>query len=285
MGNFQLQSVSNMTPTLNLHKNSASGQLPDCRAPRLLRYAAHAVLTAEVPLGSIESAFANPCSIYFNQNSQSEVSAARFFPTLAELDLSSTCANALFGGPNESTNFEALAQLTPYQALAQSTLAISVANQQFRNVKNRLMLLRHSDWGGFIVSGVSGPNLLASAGLPGQSSGGAGGDKDSSLDRLGVFMNGNFDAGDKDATKRELGFEYDWSTGSSTMIPRRTSLPSSATTRTATMRTWAPACRRRSRTGSLRSCFTKRWWDAKTCPSTRLISACAANFRTGRCVS
>ncbi|WP_374090058.1 autotransporter outer membrane beta-barrel domain-containing protein [Methylomicrobium lacus] len=101
--------------------------------------------------------------------------------------------------------------MTPLQALAPSTLAISVANQQFRNVKNRLMLLRRGAGGGFDVSGLNGsalPSGLAFGG-PGQASGGAGGDKDSSFDKLGVFVNGNFGVGDKDRTDRELGFEYD----------------------------------------------------------------------------
>jgi len=163
----------------------------------------YGTLTAGLLAMTSYEAFAlqNPCSNIGFSNTA----------TSAQQDLASTCSAVNFGGPGESTNNNAVEQLTPLQALAPSTLAISVANQQFRNVKNRLMLLRRGVGGGFDVSGLNGnalPSGLAFGG-PGQASGGASGDPDSPFDKLGVFVNGNFGVGDKDRTDRELGFEYD----------------------------------------------------------------------------
>lgn len=129
-----------------------------------------------------------------------------FIPPNSEVPISVPGPSTLFPSEYE--------QLVPFQALAQTTLAFSVANQQFRNVKNRLMLLRRGGGRGIDISGLSGNSssqlpLSSLSQMPGYSSGGASGDTASSFDKLGIFMNGNFGVGDKNATSRELGFNYD----------------------------------------------------------------------------
>lgn len=167
--------------------------------PNSIRRISYVILTTGLSLVTLESYAADPCTTVFE-----ELVSSEFSLTPAQNDLIATCTKA---NANE--------QLTPFQALAQTTLAFSVANQQFRNVKNRMALLRRGDARGINVSGLNGnpinqilPTSLSQ--LSGQSiGGGASGDKDSPFDKFGVFVNGNFGVGDKDGTDRELGFEYD----------------------------------------------------------------------------
>jgi outer membrane lipase/esterase len=167
---------------------------------KLIRRIGFGVLTTGLSFVNPEAyAAQDPCSAIFSDLVQSEFSV-----TPAQQDLITTCSS--YENAND--------QLTPFQALAQTTLAISIANQQFRNVKNRLMLLRRGATGGIDVSGLN-PHAgsytpTALSGLGGQPlGGGASADEGSPFDRLGVFVNGNFGAGDKNGTDRELGFEYD----------------------------------------------------------------------------
>lgn len=166
--------------------------------PKLVRHIGYGILTTGLSCAAPQIyAAQDPCTAIF-----SDLVSSQFSPTPAQQDLITTCNS--YPTANE--------QLTPFQALAQTTLAISIANQQFRNVKNRLMLLRRGGGGGFDVSGLNGnvsPLGLASSWQPGQATGGASGDQDSPFDKLGIFVNGNFGVGDKDGTDRELGFEYD----------------------------------------------------------------------------
>ncbi|WP_020562388.1 autotransporter outer membrane beta-barrel domain-containing protein [Methylosarcina fibrata] len=140
----------------------------------------------------------DPCGAVF-----SDLVSSEFSGSAAQRDLVSTCSQ--FENADD--------QLTPYQALAQSTLTLAIANQQFRNVKNRLMLLRRGLTGGVDLSGLTDssfpilPASFSQSGMP--ILGGGAGDKESPFDRLGLFVNGNFGVGDKDGTDRELGFEYD----------------------------------------------------------------------------
>ncbi|MEC4748726.1 autotransporter outer membrane beta-barrel domain-containing protein [Methylomicrobium sp. Wu6] len=168
--------------------------------PKLVRCIGYGILTTGLSFVSSEVyAAQDPCTAALSDLVQSELSL-----TSAQQDLVSTCQS-----PNAGD------QLTPFQALAQTTLAFSVANQQFRNVKNRLTLLRRGATGGIDVSGLNGnstsqllPSSLSQ--LSGQQfGGGASGDKESPFDKLGVFVNGNFGVGDKNGTNRELGFGYD----------------------------------------------------------------------------
>jgi outer membrane lipase/esterase len=152
---------------------------------KFIRRIGYGVLTTGLSFANSQAYAAQaPCAAIFSDLVQSEFSV-----TAAQQDLISTCSS--YENADE--------QLTPFQALAQTTLAISIANQQFRNVKNRQMLLRQGAAGGIDINGLH----RKSAG------GGASADEDSPFDRLGVFVNGNFGAGDKNGTDRELGFEYD----------------------------------------------------------------------------
>lgn len=159
--------------------------------PTSMRPLFYALLTAGLASANPARA-ADPCAA-LDALVQSE-----FQLTPAQQDLVSTCQY-----PNSSD------QLTPFQALAQTTLALTIANQQFRNVKNRLTMLRHGTANRIDVSGLNGnmADPLSSSALPAR--GGASGDKENSFDKLGVFVNGNFGVGDKNATGRELGFEFD----------------------------------------------------------------------------
>jgi len=168
--------------------------------PKSIRPLCYGMLTAGLSLVNIEtSAATDPCATVF-----SDLVSSQFALTPAQRDLVATCSS-----PNAST------LLTPTQTLAQTTLAFTVANQQFRNVKNRLMLLRRGAARGIDVSGLNGntsgqllpssPSRLSSQSI----GGGASGDQDSPFDKLGLFVNGNFGVGDKNGTQRELGMEYD----------------------------------------------------------------------------
>ncbi len=167
--------------------------------PKSIRRISYGILTAGLSLVTLEAYAADPCTAVFE-----ELVSSEFSLTPAQDDLRASCTKA---NANE--------QLTPFQALAQTTLAFSVANQQFRNVKNRMALLRRGDARGINISGLNGnsTNQILPASLSqlsGQSvGGGASGDEDSPFDKFGVFVNGNFGVGDKDGTDRELGFEYD----------------------------------------------------------------------------
>lgn len=169
--------------------------------PKLIRKIGYGIFTTGLYFfNSGAYAAQDPCSAVF-----SDLVSSEFSVTAAQRDLISTCSQ--FENANE--------QLTPYQALAQSTLALSIANQQFRNVKNRLMVLRRGLTGGIDSTGLTGdssvpilPASLSQLGAPALG-GGAGGDEESPFDKLGIFVNGNFGVGDKDGTDRELGFEYD----------------------------------------------------------------------------
>jgi len=165
--------------------------------PTSMRPLFSVILTAGLASANLAHA-ADPCAA-LDSLVQSE-----FQLTPAQQDLVSTCQYT------SSSD-----QLTPFQALAQSTLALTVANQQFRNVKNRLTMLRRGTVSSIDVSGLNrnADDPLSSSALPPVSGlparGGASGDKESAFDKLGVFVNGNFGVGDKNATGRELGFEFD----------------------------------------------------------------------------
>lgn len=168
--------------------------------PKSIRRISYGILTIGLSFVNLEAyAAEDPCATVF-----SGFISSQFNLTPTQEDLITTCSKS---NANE--------QLTPFQALAQTPLAFSVANQQFRNVKNRMMLLRRGATKGIDVSGLndnSTTQLLPStlSQLSGQSvGGGASGDSDSPFDKFGVFVNGNFGVGDKDGTNRELGFEYD----------------------------------------------------------------------------
>ncbi|HXH03232.1 MAG TPA: autotransporter outer membrane beta-barrel domain-containing protein [Candidatus Competibacteraceae bacterium] len=139
---------------------------------------------------------------------------------IASADLQRDCNQLLAGAVSPDSTIvvqsaNALAQLTPDQAGTPSNAAQSTVNVQARNVGARLAALRHGASG--VQLGLLGlnPGRLAAAErdeLPGTLGLGRGGGASADgggLDfgRLGVFVNGTFDFGDKDATANEEGFE------------------------------------------------------------------------------
>ncbi|MGZ8944169.1 MAG: autotransporter outer membrane beta-barrel domain-containing protein [Methylococcaceae bacterium] len=130
-----------------------------------------------------------------------------------QTDLLSTCSTVSSLPSSQAGG--AIQQLTPVQVTAQSTLALTASNQQFRNVFSRLSLLRHGAKG-VDVSGLNVrsngqvlPAAFSNALVPGHTTGGgASSDKESPFDKFGVFVNGNFSVGDKNQTNQELGFNF-----------------------------------------------------------------------------
>ena len=130
-----------------------------------------------------------------------------------QTDLLSTCDTV--SGLSSSQAGGAIQQLTPVQVTAQSTLALTASNQQFRNVFSRLTLLRHGakgvDVSGLNLrsNGQAMPVAFSNSLVPGHTTGGgASSDKESPFDKFGVFVNGNFSVGDKNQTNQELGFNF-----------------------------------------------------------------------------
>ena len=112
----------------------------------------------------------------------------------------------------------ALEQISGQQVTAQQSTAIDYTSAQLLNVAGRLTALRQGARGfsaaDLNLNGpVSGPpmNALASLGNVLFGSGGSSGEEDGGLldDRLGIFVNGSVRFGDKDATARESGFDFD----------------------------------------------------------------------------
>ena len=130
-----------------------------------------------------------------------------------QTDLLSTCSTVSSLPSSQAAG--AISQLTPVQVTAQSSLALTASNQQFRNVFSRLTLLRHGakgvDVSGLNVrsNGQALPAAFSNSLVPGHTTGGgASSDNESPFDRFGVFVNGNFSVGDKNQTNQELGFDF-----------------------------------------------------------------------------
>jgi outer membrane lipase/esterase len=121
------------------------------------------------------------------------------------------------GLSNEELN-AALQQVAVEEVLAPRTQATKTFNGQLRNLGSRLAALRFGTRG-FSVAGLNFNGLntqtelsleqMDSLGFP-QGGGGASGDSSGGgFSRLGAFINGVISTGDKDATSREDGFDFD----------------------------------------------------------------------------
>jgi outer membrane autotransporter protein len=110
-----------------------------------------------------------------------------------------------------------VAALTPEQAVAPRKLTNRLAGAQLDNIASRLSALRRGARGisldeltfnvnGERVDAGTLVGLLDEAGLRG---GGASADEGYQFERLGVFVNGNIDWGNKDSTRNEDGFDFD----------------------------------------------------------------------------
>jgi outer membrane lipase/esterase len=149
-------------------------------------------------------------------------------PTLnpAQIDLRNRCtemrhnANQLQGdGPTTFTLglsnaglADALGAVAPEETSTLGTLSIETGTNQAQSVRARLRAVRAGATG-LSLSGLRigiDRTLVSAASLFGltESGGGASADR-GPFGRLGLFLNGEYDFGDKDPTTREDGFEFD----------------------------------------------------------------------------
>jgi outer membrane autotransporter protein len=136
---------------------------------------------------------------------------------LLTADLQARCneiaVNSLSGADIPSAN-NGLQAMAPEENSAVQNTSIGMASDQQNNVGARLAALRNGIRGAslkgltFNLDGrqFTGEDLLGSADRP--QGGGASADFDD-LGAWGFFLNGHFGWGDKDATDRESGFEFD----------------------------------------------------------------------------
>lgn len=109
-----------------------------------------------------------------------------------------------------------LGSVTSEQTAAQGTNAVEMANNQQGNIGARFAAIRQGRQGGLNISGLmlrdSHGNLLSKTELDKLSSALnplAAGDGSSVFDRLGIFVNGSIDIGDRNTTLNEIGFGVD----------------------------------------------------------------------------
>ncbi len=116
---------------------------------------------------------------------------------------------------NGSAIINAMEEITPNEVAAQSNSAAEIITSQFRNVDSRLAQLRGGGGAGFSVAGLNGRYGNESIPLGmlaylNQS------DEERSTSNIndfvspwGFFVNGSISMGERDATGRELGFDFD----------------------------------------------------------------------------
>ena len=146
-----------------------------------------------------------------------------------EFDLLRRCADAIdAGGLAEEANGRkandfnaattALSNIAPDEISAQGTTSIKTTNIQQNNIAARISAL-HTGARGFGFAGlkldINGKKLtdkeLSAIFSEHTTGGGASADSNmtDSFNRLGFFINGSYNFGDRDATIREAGFDYD----------------------------------------------------------------------------
>jgi outer membrane autotransporter protein len=132
-----------------------------------------------------------------------------------EQDLFEQCS-ALLDATDPGAAAQGVIALTPKQAVAPRKLTDRLAGAQLDNIASRLAALRGGARG-FSIQGLtmtidgqylSGGSLAAMLG-DGEMRGGAAGADDYQFERLGIFVNGNVDWGNKDGTGNEDGFDFD----------------------------------------------------------------------------
>jgi outer membrane autotransporter protein len=138
--------------------------------------------------------------------------------TEEQRNLSATCDTLFAASGSPEAVGEALDQISGEQVTAQQTTAIDFSSAQLLNVGARLRALRMGAKG-FSTTGLnmSSPEIgapvsaIASLAKVLVGEGGASGDDEGGLldSRLGIFMNGSLRWGNKDATTRESGFDFD----------------------------------------------------------------------------
>lgn len=137
--------------------------------------------------------------------------------TAGEQDLLTQC-KVLIGSSvsNPGAAAQGIAALTPEQAAAPRTVTNRIAGAQLDNIASRLTALRRGARG-ISLSGLTfqldeqSIDSGAVAGLfrqAGETGGGASADDAYQFERLGVFVSGNIDGGDKDRTANEDGYDF-----------------------------------------------------------------------------
>lgn len=125
------------------------------------------------------------------------------------------------GYTEEDELLAALQQVTGEEIAAQNTMTVRAANSQFSNIAGRLGALRLAAGG----AGATGPASAFNFKLDGVGLGaaapyqsgylgaGASADDETGLRRGGMFVNGSYNTGDRDASALEDGFDFDVLTG------------------------------------------------------------------------
>ena len=108
-------------------------------------------------------------------------------------------------------------QITPNEIIGQSTSVAEIATAQFRNVGARLSQLRGGAGSGFSTAGLNARygnsniplGMLAYLNQTDDEKDGLGNSLDDFISPWGFFVNGTISMGERDATGRELGFDFD----------------------------------------------------------------------------
>jgi len=117
---------------------------------------------------------------------------------------------------NPGAAVQGIVALTPDQASVPRKMATQLGGAQLDNIEARLQALRRGVRGidlknlSFNVDGqrLSGTTLAGMVEQGDASGGGASADDAYQFERLGIFVNGNVDWGDKDSTSNEEGFDF-----------------------------------------------------------------------------
>ena len=134
-----------------------------------------------------------------------------------EQDLLTQCNRLIESSvSNPGAAVQGIVALTPDQASAPRKLTTQVTGAQLDNVATRLAALRRGARGIDLTNltfnlngkGLNGDTLARLSQEGGLTGGGAGADDTYEFERLGVFVNGNIDWGDKDRTANEDGFDF-----------------------------------------------------------------------------